>query len=669
MIEGAVLRSIVFGAFSGLLATMVLGFPRVSIFCWALGISYGMAIFFEEVSLTNPVYAIVVGLFYTIPATLALSFGTKWFGGLVGGLVYGSIFSTLFLLRSDFVLGQKIQIAIIYAIWYFLMWAIMFYRAPLTLYYSLKNYLGKYSLSSNPYLWDAGVFLPVWQLKEVLTLETIASPEDASTLIQLLLNKRKYQRPLAHHLLHAQTSGYWRKNRLQPDILKVFVEVPDDKDKKFRPSAAWYEKLHAMRQARMDSARQNNIHSRLQYFDRFRQKLAEFRQQNLVESPVWNHYYFDTLDLWVKSADAEYERLKLESQNQEPVCPNLYRGGEQLDPRYDKALFFGREDLRNTFESKVVTAASMPLFFIQGQRRVGKSSLIRFLPEFLDSGFVLVYLDLQTGINSIPEWLEYMRRAVWKTVRKKEQAPPLPNEASWDKDDWLASWRIFQQELKTMANEDGRRIILAMDEYEELHRCLQSDPEQGGQLLGAMRSFSQGQNRVVFLFAGADYLTELKNPNWNEYFVQAVPLTVGYLSKEDTFRLIQVVPLQYPPALLERMYHDTQGHPCLLQKICQEMVNIANASGKKEMAETDYDAAIRRVVMQPHNGVVDVFWGQYCTLRDMKQTVWEILHGKPPSDERQVKVMKIHGFVMEENGEWRLRVPLFERWVREFGDL
>lgn len=107
LIEGNVLRSTVFGAIAGLLGSMVLGFRRVSIFGWALGISYGLAIYFEEAFLFNPIYAIVVGFFYAIPVTLTLSFGTKWFGGLSGGLAYGSIFSTLFLLRSDYVLNRK----------------------------------------------------------------------------------------------------------------------------------------------------------------------------------------------------------------------------------------------------------------------------------------------------------------------------------------------------------------------------------------------------------------------------------------------------------------------------------------------------------------------------------------------------------------------------------
>ncbi|MCB9329786.1 MAG: hypothetical protein H6574_01770 [Lewinellaceae bacterium] len=76
--------------------------------------------------------------------------------------------------------------------------------------------------------------------------------------------------------------------------------------------------------------------------------------------------------------------------------------------------------------------------------------------------------------------------------------------------------------------------MLAIDEYEELHRALHEDPEQGAALLAAVRSFSQSQNRVVLLFAGADFMSELSAPNWNEYFVQTVTLDVDYLSREDS---------------------------------------------------------------------------------------------------------------------------------------
>ena len=47
------------------------------------------------------------------------------------------------------------------------------------------------------------------------------------------------------------------------------------------------------------------------------------------------------------------------------------------------------------------------------------------------------------------------------------------------------------------------KLILAFDEYEALHYLLQVKPEQGARLLAAMRSFSQRQNHIVFLFVGS----------------------------------------------------------------------------------------------------------------------------------------------------------------------
>lgn len=185
-----------------------------------------------------------------------------------------------------------------------------------------------------------------------------------------------------------------------------------------------------------------------------------------------------------------------------------------------------------------------------------------------------------------------------------------------------------------------------------------------------MRSWSHSQNRVVFLFAGADFFSELKAPNWSEYFVQAERLFVDYLGHDDSLALINLVGLKYPPELLERMYHETQGHPCLLQKICREIVTIANKTGRESRAivEADYDEALRRVLLTPDDGVVNIFWNQFCANRGLKDTIRQILAGQAPSDERALLVLEDHGFIVRDSGPapWRLRVPLFETWVRRY---
>ena len=88
-----------------------------------------------------------------------------------------------------------------------------------------------------------------------------------------------------------------------------------------------------------------------------------------------------------------------------------------------------------------------------------------------------------------------------------------------------------------------------------------TEPPTRGRLLAALRSFSQHQNKVVFLFVGAAFFSELDNPNWNEYFVHAQRFPVDFLNHDDSIKLItEPVNLIYPQALSETMYQLTQGH-------------------------------------------------------------------------------------------------------------
>lgn len=154
--------------------------------------------------------------------------------------------------------------------------------------------------------------------------------------------------------------------------------------------------------------------------------------------------------------------------------------------------------------------------------------------------------------------------------------------------------------------------------------------------------------------------------NWAEYLVQAVTLPVDYLNREDTVKLVTLVDLRYPPDILELIYHDTQGHPCLLQKLCQEIVANANKSLKKDITRKDYDLAVKNAVLRRDNGVTDVFWFQFCEQRGLKDAVRQILNGKTPADKKQLLMLEDHGFIVPEGKKWKLRVPLFEAWLKRY---
>ncbi|RKZ71024.1 MAG: hypothetical protein DRQ57_19185 [Gammaproteobacteria bacterium] len=58
------------------------------------------------------------------------------------------------------------------------------------------------------------------------------------------------------------------------------------------------------------------------------------------------------------------------------------------------------------------------------------------------------------------------------------------------------------------------------------------------------------------------------------------------------------VDLNYPPAVIKRMWAVTQGHPALLQMLCRYMVNLANTETRKDMTLADLEQVITQKIVQ-----------------------------------------------------------------------
>lgn len=174
---------------------------------------------------------------------------------------------------------------------------------------------------------------------------------------------------------------------------------------------------------------------------------------------------------------------------------------------------------------------------------------------------------------------------------------------------------------------------------------------------------------IAFLFVGAAFFYELTEPDWSSYFVQAERLTIDYLKKEDTLKLIGLVHLDYPPDAPEEIFRLTQGHPALAQKICREMVAIANTNNRKTLTMTDLQNVLAHHIYVADNPVCVTFWKQFCHDPAMRETVKQVIKHKQPGDAKQLFRLKQHGFVIEEKDSYRMRVPIFTEWVTRFGDM
>ena len=628
---------------------------------------------------TSPAIPLAVGLIGQSDEGLARGLAVSLYIGLMGGFVLGMVYGIISYdffsylmpgLVSGLLLGSVLSLIVSSISLFFI------FRIYLYLLYALMCCFNKYNLKYNPYCWDGIIFFTLPLLQSTLQKEAYENPKHAISYSQFLFNQRPLQKKLAWLVRLATLAGQWKQQRGNSNSFKYFPALDrntvwnEDKAGLINlssfliplPTTEWQPQIETTRLALLDVEQESNIRRKVAYFKTYRVEIDKLYDLALQQPRTWGQYFVKALELWQKSATEKLRELELEAEAEEPIAPNIYRGGEKLKPE-DGELFLGREDLRDAFKNRVLTATQMPLFFIQGQRRVGKSSLIAFLPRILDRKFQVVAFDMQEhpGLQ-LPDLLQKLWQRIHESILRKAAESLKMSEA------WLSAWQVFRKELDVLAQEQETRLVIAIDEYEVLHQILQTRPEEAAQLLGAIRAWSQNQNKVVLLFAGADFLSELRSPNWSEYFVQAERLLVDYLNRRDSFKLINLVGLKYPEELLEKMYQETQGHPCLLQKICREIVTIVNKQGRESRAVTaaDYQAALKQALLMPDDGVVNLFWNQFCENRGLKPTVRQILNGEQPSDERAILMLEDHQFIVAEEGKWRLRVPLFELWLRRY---
>jgi hypothetical protein len=538
---------------------------------------------------------------------------------LLSTILFGLVLPYLLIWMDEYMKFEAISFSISYiACFYIIFFGL--YSYP----WYVVSTLFRSRLTANPYLNDGVIRLPIWGLTARLTQQARHDPGTGLQFMEFLLEYRPLQRSLAMHIAHAATSGQWQQHLFQS---QYFTAPPSiQKVPRLTPSATWLNSLENtaenLKNWEQAFANQENISLQKQIFESFVEQLQTFRNVTLLESARWNHYYLPALNDWLKHAQQRLAQLTEDAKNLEPITANIYRFGEKLQPGLDRDIFLGRRDVCAQLRQEILTARTLPMFLFYGQRRVGKSSLLKFLPTLLSGNFRLIEQDCQDA-------------------RIQEN----------DVLSWLTDLRI------------------AFDEYESLHeRIFCKQPESSKYLLEAMRSFSQQQNQVVFLFVGATQFIDLTQPDWNRCFIHAMPLKIDFLKREEAMQLItKPVNLRYPETVLDEMWRLTQGHPALLQMICRFMVDIANREERKDMTLEDLNWVVDEKVVQRDTNALSTFWTEFCRNFGCQDTIAQILAQQPITEPANFIKLKEYGYLISDNhGGWKLRVPLLEMWLQAY---
>jgi putative methionine-R-sulfoxide reductase with GAF domain len=276
--------------------------------------------------------------------------------------------------------------------------------------------------------------------------------------------------------------------------------------------------------------------------------------------------------------------------------PNPYVVGTPLEA--GSALFFGREELLAAIQENLRAAHRNNLVLV-GQRRMGKTSLLKQLRLRLDPAYLPVYLDgqvmgLDPGLANF-----FLGLATEITFALEDQQIVMDQPELEDFQNSPAAAFEHQFLAKALEAINQRHLLILFDEFEELEAAVRRG-HLDSSIFGYLRHLMQHTPNLSFIFCGTHRLEELAADYWNVLFNISLYQRVGYLSHEEAMRLaqqpVEAFGMQYDDLALDKMWRVTAGHPYFLQLLCHSLVNQHNKSQRSYVTVADVTAALDEIL-------------------------------------------------------------------------
>ncbi len=267
-------------------------------------------------------------------------------------------------------------------------------------------------------------------------------------------------------------------------------------------------------------------------------------------------------------------------------------------PVTEKRMFFGREDIFQWIENSITGQYADHILVVHGQRRVGKTSVLKQLSNRLPHHYIPVFFDLQgrthATLGHFLWWLARETVRVLKQERDIEVPPP-------QKDAFAADPEFFENQfltsLRTHLGKDT--LLLTFDEFDNLEES-EVREELARPLIDHLRRL-MGQPNLNFIFSIGSSGRKLENMQaaYTDFFKTALYKKISFLSEEQTHNLVTRPVegiIEYERAAVERIYGITSGHPYFTQLTCHELFARCQRTEQRKIAVADVESVLDDVV-------------------------------------------------------------------------
>jgi hypothetical protein len=317
--------------------------------------------------------------------------------------------------------------------------------------------------------------------------------------------------------------------------------------------------------------------------------------------------------------------------------PMLFQIGQSLSPK-EPELFQGRGHILARIQRSFHGGVQRERYFLDGIRRVGKTSILNFMPQYLPEALVPVLVTFDTvglrGAIDSAAMLRHFCSMIARAVTASggpEIAVPDPVVFAGDPGEAFGAFLdTFESILP------GRIPFLMIDEFQDLLTAISrsgSGEDRNTLVLDQMRGHLD-DGRISAIFTGSVRFDRLSRIIDHRIFGALTRLRVSFLSEESVGSVIRAGLRQWATVSTEtikRIQALTGGYPWLVQKYGADLVNLLNRESRTVAAPDDIDLMTNDAVLC--NNELFQYWWPTDQLRAEEERFVETLLRKFPSEQ------------------------------------
>jgi hypothetical protein len=614
-------------------------------------------------------------------------------GILVGdaGMTSGGLLSSL---NAGWLEGLTV------GIFFVLSYVLSYYRLPLYPLSSLAMIRTYFSCQRDPlrvifYLrqsafhCDECVYLPLPYLKQLLLLASEQNKGETLQEIDFIIHERPQQRGAAQAAILEMSLFDLQMRESLRDISRAHQRLLVMLPQEIRLLDPLLARLFsALEDASRDAASyymHMDGHARQNALERMLLNLKKIHPATSFRDAALNRRLEEIVQKWQAIARHELDNIKNGPGNFGHI-DNPYTPGLALE--LHKSLFVGRDDVAQQL-SEALSRSRRPTFFLTGERRMGKSSILKQLPGLLGSQYLSVFYDLQsTGVaSSIAALLAAIAEGVYDLLGtkgmsiKRLEYEQLREDQRENEAVAYHRFNRWMRSVEQILEQENRILLLAFDEFEKLEEAGQRGYIDLKSLLDWFRSVIQNRPRLALLFSGVKTIGEM-GPNWAGYFVNVETLKVSFLRLAEAQQLI-VHPTPGFPG--ERIFGEevvleivrvTGCHPFLIQALCSVIVSNLNTTQREHATCHDVEIAQEEIFNKWGDNYFEDLWERtdaeqrlcLLALQALQETSMAQIQQQSGLDEATTrhalqKLVK-RDILLCSDDVYRLAAPIFSEWVR-----